>query len=182
MIGLEADTIPPNIHFKTVKEGMEGIISGRLKVVLENTPIAEDKVVGINNFGFGGNNCHMVIKQIAGKKCKQIVPKDDIPRLVCVSGRTREAVQSILDDINNRPLDVEYVALLHSLFSKNSPTHPYKGYTIMSHSGPLKSAIVQSDPGHRSLLRVNFSGFESFYKILGKNFQIYPVFSKTIEK
>lgn len=183
-MGLEEGVLAPNINFKTLKDGMDGIKSGRFHLVLENTPIEEqDKaLVAINNFGFGGNNCHVVIKQMAEKKSKHVVPEDDLPRLICISGRTQEAVQSIIDDINNRALDVEYVALLHNLFSKRTSTHNYRGYTILSKSGPLKSAIVKSDPGHRSMLRVDFTGYEHTYRTLGRNFYSYPVFAHAIDK
>lgn len=182
MIGLETDTLPPNIHFQTPRDALDGIKYGRLKVVTENTPIEDQANVlaAINNFGFGGSNCHVIIRQMAQKKSFPI--KDDLPRLICVSGRTRKVVQSIIDDINNTVLDFEYVALLHNLFSKNTPTDPYKGYTIVSKSGPLKSSVLKVDPGRSSLLRIDFSGIFTSYKILGKILLNYPIFSETVER
>lgn len=41
--------------------------------------------------------------------------KDDLPRLICASGRTDSAVACILDDVESRPIDVEFVGLLHTL-------------------------------------------------------------------
>lgn len=32
--------------------------------------------------------------------------------------------------MNNRQLDVEYIALLHRLHAENMECHPYRGYTI----------------------------------------------------
>lgn len=33
--------------------------------------------------------------------------------------------------MNNRQLDVEYIALLHRLHAENIDYHPYRGYTIV---------------------------------------------------
>lgn len=57
-----------------------------------------------------------MIKKNPKEKVNKGVPQDDLPRLVCVSGRHEEAVQTILDDLVSRPLDAEYVRLLQDAF------------------------------------------------------------------
>lgn len=55
-------------------------------------PLPGDKV-SINSFGVGGTNVHIILK--ANSKVLQTIPlpKLEIPRLVLLSGRTKEALR-----------------------------------------------------------------------------------------
>lgn len=56
----------------------------------------EGGMVGVNSFGFGGANCHVLLEWNSKSKINGGLPEDDIPRLVNVSGRTNEAVVNML--------------------------------------------------------------------------------------
>src|SRR5699024_7044910 len=81
LIAMETGLIPPNIHLKKIKRGMLGFEEGRLIPVTEITKLKNEGFIGINNFGFGGNNCHLLLKNF--NKLKNKI-EDDLPRLVCV--------------------------------------------------------------------------------------------------
>lgn len=72
--------------------------------------------IGVNSFGFGGGNCHILLRKHMKEKVNRGLPADDIPRLVCISGRTDNAVSCILDELKNEDLDVEHIRLLHDIF------------------------------------------------------------------
>lgn len=74
------------------------------------------KLVGINNFGFGGANCHVLIKGNQNQKINNGTPFDDLPRLVCCSGRTREAVGDFCKFVVEKGLDAELIGLIHNIF------------------------------------------------------------------
>ncbi|KAJ8982148.1 hypothetical protein NQ317_011294 [Molorchus minor] len=117
IIGMETGYIPPNIHYETPHETIKGLVEGRLKVVTEKMPFEDDRgLVGVNSFGFGGGNCHVLLQVKAKKKVNKGQPKDNLPRLVCISGRTEEAVHSLCDEISQNVLDVEHIRLLHDVF------------------------------------------------------------------
>lgn len=97
---METGVIPPNLHYKRPREGVKALEEGRLKVVSEPTSW-EGGYVGINSFGFGGANCHVVLKSNAKEKINNGLPSDDLPRLVAVSGRTEEAIKTFIDDVSN---------------------------------------------------------------------------------
>lgn len=59
------------------------------------------------------------------------MPSDDLPRLVCVSGRTESAVARILDDLESRTVDAEAVRLLHSIHNEDIAGHVVRGYTLL---------------------------------------------------
>jgi len=55
--------------------------------------------IGINSFGFGGANAHMLLKwnlkqKVNGKS------NDNLPRLVTLSGRTEESVKLFINDVS----------------------------------------------------------------------------------
>lgn len=74
-------------------------------------------------------------------------PKDDLPRLICISGRVEKAVTRILDDAESRPVDAEYVRLLQGVFGDDISGHVYRGYTILSESRIANVKIFQYSAG-----------------------------------
>lgn len=96
---MESGTITPTIHFKHPRKNLAAIIEGRIKIVTEPTKW-EGGYIGINSFGFGGANCHILLKSNLKEKINNGAPNDDLPRLVIISGRTKEAVKIILDDVS----------------------------------------------------------------------------------
>ncbi|XP_066144652.1 fatty acid synthase-like [Euwallacea fornicatus] len=141
IIATETGLIPPNSNFIEPNPDCKALLDGRLKVITEPTPLKNehDVLIGINNFGFGGGNCHVVLKSHIKTKLK--TPKHDIPRLICVSGRTMNAVDFLLDDIINNDLDVEYIRLLHNIFRYNISEHSYKGYLLATNSGEVARSV-----------------------------------------
>lgn len=115
VITMETGLIPPNLHFKKPREGVEAFKKQRVKVVAETTPFpGKTGLIAVSSFGFGGANGHALLKWNETAKINGGAPEDDVPRLVCVSGRTKESVEAIFEKI--QPLDVEFVGLLHQLF------------------------------------------------------------------
>ena len=58
----------------------------------------------------------MLLKHNTKQKMDHGIPKDNIPRLVCVSGRSREAVKVLLDDVIENNVDPEHIRLLQECF------------------------------------------------------------------
>lgn len=56
-------------------------------------------LVGVNSFGFGGANVHAILR--SHSKPKPSPAKDIVPRVVAISGRTRDAVNKVLEKVNN---------------------------------------------------------------------------------
>jgi len=96
---MESGIIPPNLHFNRPREGLKALEDGRIKVVTELTPW-KGSYAGISSFGFGGANCHIVLKSHSKNKINNGAPSDDLPRLVTVSGRTEDSVKVFLDDVS----------------------------------------------------------------------------------
>lgn len=93
---METGLIPPNLHFKSPIKGIKCFEEGKVQVVTDPTPW-EGGYVGINSFGFGGANAHVLLKSYTKQKVNNGAPSDDLPRLVVASGRTEEAMNTLLN-------------------------------------------------------------------------------------
>lgn len=98
-MAMENGVIPPQINYAQPREELSTILDQRIKVLTEATPW-KGRYAGVNSFGFGGANCHLLLKSHSKEKVNNGAPRDDLPRLVLVSGRSDEAVDHILKDVS----------------------------------------------------------------------------------
>ncbi|XP_047538488.1 fatty acid synthase-like [Vanessa atalanta] len=176
--------IPPNINYKVPKEGVPALKDGRLKVVTEKQPWGRG-MTGVNSFGFGGANAHILLKNVARSKVNNGIPSDELPRLVCVSGRTESAVAKILDDLEAKTVDVELVRLLHAIHDDDIKGHATRGYTLLG-STPTKTVAlarnIQHFYGARRPVCFVYSGMGSNWTEIASQLMRVPVFAATIDK
>ncbi|KAF9823812.1 hypothetical protein SFRURICE_006663, partial [Spodoptera frugiperda] len=162
--------IPPNIHFKTPREGVAALAEKRLSVVTDKTPWGRG-MSGVNNG----------------------IPSDNLPRLACVSGRTVSAVARILDDLESRTVDVDEIRLLHAIHDDDIAGHDFKGYILLDQlkhsllgSTPTKSVQlarqIQYFSGVRRPVWFVYSGMGSQWAGMAKELMRIPVFAAAIEK
>jgi len=95
---METGLIPPNINFTKIRKGVKALEDGSIRVVTNPTPWTSG-FMGINSFGFGGANCHVLLRCNSKEKINNGAPNDNLPRLVVLSGRTKQAVESFLTDV-----------------------------------------------------------------------------------
>ncbi|KAF9794028.1 hypothetical protein SFRURICE_010511, partial [Spodoptera frugiperda] len=176
--------IPPNIHFKTPREGVAALAEKRMAVVTEKTPWGRG-MSGVNSFGFGGANTHALLKDVARAKVNNGIPSDNLPRLACVSGRTESAVARILDDLGSRTVDVDQIRLLHAIHDDDIAGHDFRGYILLG-STPTKSVQlareIQYFSGVRRPVWFVYSGMGSQWAGMAKELMRIPVFAAAIEK
>ncbi|KRT82112.1 hypothetical protein AMK59_4681, partial [Oryctes borbonicus] len=108
------------------------------------------------------------------------LPEDDIPRLICVSARTDEGVNSILSDFKSRICDAEHAYLIHQAFRKPFPNHIRRGYGIYDKNGDVTGLPTQVDIRNQKLCLV-FGHFDKEWLKLGPALMKIPIFAKTIK-
>lgn len=86
----------------------------RMEVIFPNSPHLICS--GVNSFGFGGANAHVLLHWNEKAKIKAGCPNDNLPRLICVSSRSKEGINAILDDYQTRNCDCEFAYLIHQAF------------------------------------------------------------------
>ncbi|KAL2737028.1 fatty acid synthase-like, partial [Vespula squamosa] len=182
IISMESGLIPPNINLNQLRKDVKAFSEGRIKVVTETTPL-DGEYIGVNSFGFGGANAHILLKSNPKTKVNKGLPNDDLPRLVIVSGRTEEAVATILNDIDNRPIDVEFIRLLHDIHLKGTSGHLYRGYTITGFkTSDEKTREIENYSDTKKPILFVFSGIGSQWPGMGQALMRFTVFAKAIEK
>ncbi|CAH1155577.1 unnamed protein product [Phaedon cochleariae] len=152
VIAMESGMIPQNLHFQIANPDIPALNDGRLKVVTENVPW-NGGLIAVNSLGFGGTNVHVVLR--SNPKVKQTSHMLQIPRLVGVSGRTEQAVEYFLLNIERNKQDEEFLVLLDEIHRKNVNGHDFRGYTVLNDQpipeiiriSPEKRAIVFVYPG-----------------------------------
>ncbi|VEN42151.1 unnamed protein product, partial [Callosobruchus maculatus] len=178
---METGLIPPNLHYFKPRSDIKALCEGRVTVVTNKTPFDEKfGLIGINSFGFGGGNCHILLSTHKKKKINNGLPVDNLPRLVCVSGRTSEAVLTLLDELRDNGLDAEHVALFHKLFRKNVRNHIYRGYTIVSKSGEIYRYHHRFH-AKKAPLFVAFGELNDWIAVGGKLMEI-PIFADSLQR
>ena len=104
---METGLIPPNINFTKLRKGVKAFDEGSIRVVTDATPWTSG-FMSISSFGFGGANCHVLLRCNTKEKINKGAPNDNLPRLVVLSGRTAQAVESFLNEV------CEYFAITRS--------------------------------------------------------------------
>lgn len=87
------------MHFSEPNKYIDGLKDGRIKVVTEQIPFVPGSYVGINSFGFGGSNTHVLLKAPEVESGLEPMEKFTFPKLILYSGRTRETVETLFSHV-----------------------------------------------------------------------------------
>lgn len=183
ILTFENDMIPPNINFEKIRDSIPALVEKRMIVVNEKRPFTGEHIA-INSFGFGGANAHALFGKNLKDKINNGLPDDDIPRLINWSGRTEEAVETILDALESQPLDAEYIALLHSVQSEPTPGYLHRGYSVLA-KNDLENAVclARASKHHDDSKPIVwiFTGMGSQWTGMGKSLMVFPRFRQSIQ-
>jgi len=135
-------------------------------------------LVGINSFGFGGSNVHVILQSPDTPEPELVKPS--LPIVVPASGRTEEGVKKMLqfarDNIESKGL----LSLLTEISSRPLNTFTHRGYTIIGSENEIEEVVkVQSNT--RPIWYV-FSGMGTQWSGMGKKFMQIPTFRESISK
>ncbi|XP_063312266.1 fatty acid synthase [Pelobates fuscus] len=174
ILSLEHGVWAPNIHYKNPNPDIPALQDGRIKVVSEPTPV-KGGIVGINSFGFGGSNVHVILKHNEKKSSDQVTLA--LPRLVQICGRTQESVESLLQQSRDLATD-NFIHLLNDISGVSPPAMPYRGYTIVGTDSDIKE-VQQAQSSGRPLWYI-CSGMGTQWKGMGHSLMNLPAFRESI--
>lgn len=181
----QTNLIPPNLHYTSPRQAIEPIKNGRMKVVAPDAVPLTSPYVACNSYGFGGANAHVLLKGFTQIK-KLNYELDNLPRLILWSGRTEESCSVIFDEIIQRPLDVEFIGLLHNIQSVPTPGYVYRGFGLFTlnenNSECLSKEIQHYNGGGKHPVVWVFSGMGSQWAGMGKSLLEIPIFQKAINE
>ncbi|KAL9890869.1 fatty acid synthase-like isoform 1-T1 [Glossina fuscipes fuscipes] len=181
----ETGKIAPNINLKELKSEISALDEGRL-IVVKDVMNLEKPYIGVSSFGFGGANAHALLKAFDKTKLNHGVPDDDIPRLITWAGRTEESINVILDSIEDKPLDAEFIGLLHNIQGEDVTGLVFRGYGVFAKNGNTSAKSLVRDVHHYSGIKRPivwvFSGMGSQWTEMGSSLMVIPQFRKSIER
>ncbi|XP_069511428.1 fatty acid synthase [Ambystoma mexicanum] len=163
ILSLEHGLWAPNIHYNTPNPDIPALLDGRVQVVTQPTPI-KGGIVGINSFGFGGSNVHVILRP--NEKSSQ--PSDEtlgLPRLVQVCGRTQEAVDTLLEQSRRQAKNSTFVNMINDISGSPVAAMPYRGFSLVNGESDVKE-IQQCQAGGRPLWYI-CSGMGTQWKGMG---------------
>ncbi|KAJ8915050.1 hypothetical protein NQ315_016025, partial [Exocentrus adspersus] len=175
IIAMETGVIPANLHVDPIDTTLPGIKEGKIKVVDKNLPF-DGGMVAVNSFGFGGANAHVVLKP--NPKPKRESNERPKHRLVQVSGRTEEAVNHLLDEIEKNCDDEEFLALVDEIHKMNIDGHYFRGYVVLGQS-PKREISKYSK---RRPIWFIYTGMGCQWLNMGRDLMGNDVFRNTIKR
>ncbi|KAF5278958.1 hypothetical protein FQA39_LY05636 [Lamprigera yunnana] len=176
VIAMENGVIPQNLHFESPNTDIPALSDGRLKVVSKNEPW-NGGLVGVNSFGFGGANAHILLR--SNPKPKTSWMSEEIPRLAVVSGRTQQSVNILLEKVQKHGADEEFMALLNDIHSQNIAGHTYRGYAVLGKT-PIKE-VTDVSADKRPVWFI-FSGMGSQWPGMAKQLMQVEAFRNSIKR
>ncbi|XP_039082547.1 fatty acid synthase [Hyaena hyaena] len=133
LLCLEHGLWAPNLHFHSPNPEIPALLDGRLQVVRQPLPIRGGNV-GINSFGFGGSNVHVVLQPNL-RPPPAPAPHAALPRLMLASGRTPEAVQCLLEQGQRHSQDLGLLSMLNDIAASPPTAMSCRGYTVLGGKG-----------------------------------------------
>ncbi|OCT62677.1 fatty acid synthase [Xenopus laevis] len=175
ILSLEHGVWAPNLHYKTPNPDIPALQEGLVQVVTEPTPV-KGGIVGINSFGFGGSNVHIILKP--NEKKPSGVASVEVPRLVLACGRTEKAVETIIQQSREPTADNTFVNLLNDISGIPPSSMPHRGYTLVKTDSDIKE-IQQAQVSGRPLWYI-CSGMGTQWKGMGHSLMKLDIFHQSI--
>uniref|UniRef100_H3AY86 Fatty acid synthase n=1 Tax=Latimeria chalumnae TaxID=7897 RepID=H3AY86_LATCH len=175
ILSLENGTWAPNIHYHTPNPDIPALQDGRIQVVSESLPVTGG-IVGINSFGFGGSNVHIILRPNETKARPS--EGDCLPRLVQICGRTPEAVETLIELSKENAKDTNFLSMLNEISGVPVSSMPYRGYTVVGNESEVKE--VQQIQGSGRPLWYICSGMGTQWTGMGHSLMKLDLFRDSI--
>lgn len=142
VLSLERGVWAPNLHFNQPNPDIPALTDGRVEVVDRPIPV-RGGIVGVNSFGFGGSNVHVILRP-AGKLANSTIPRT-VPRMLPVCGRTEAAVNAVIQKGKEHSSDESFLSLLSRVSEIPPANMPYRGYVLLGSQNDVKEVqMVQA--------------------------------------
>ncbi|CAL8303726.1 unnamed protein product [Lota lota] len=179
VLSLERGVWAPNLHFSSPNTDIPALSDGRLRVVDRPIPVRRG-IVGVNSFGFGGSNVHVILRPTAkpAEDAGAGGERASVPRLLQVCGRTEEAASSLLAAGKQQAKDDSFLSLLNEVSGLPTASMPFRGYTLIGSEGDV-TEVQQASATPRPLWYI-CSGMGTQWAGMGQHMMRLPEFRESI--
>lgn len=178
---MEKGVIPGNLHFENPNPNIPALLDGSLEVVTKPTPFPGGHI-GLNSFGFGGANVHIILKSNEADHIGAAIrEKPHIPRLVLTCGRSEESVEAVLERLSTSNLPDAAYALLNEVGRAPTQMMTRRGFAIVPIEGEATTFQAPAEPEKRPVYFV-YAGMGSQWNTMGRQMMEFDVFAKSIRR
>lgn len=176
VLSLERGVWAPNLHYSDPNPDIPALKDGRVQVVDQPIPV-QGGIVGINSFGFGGSNVHVILRP---NDCRTVERTEGtverVARVLPVSGRTEGAVKTLLQKAQEHSENDSFLSLLADI--SFVPGMSFRGYTVLGSEQHISE--VQSVPATPRPLWFICSGMGTQWAGMGRSLMQLPDFKASI--
>ncbi|XP_078483822.1 fatty acid synthase-like [Ciona intestinalis] len=175
-VAMQMGVMPSNLHFKQPNPEIKGLLENRLKIVTENTKLPKTITVGLNSFGFGGTNVHVILRSSEQDKPTNKIKQ---PTIALLTGRTENGIKEKLEYFSNCP--ISRFSMINKLAEVATSKHPYRGYIIKK--GENDTEPIANFERAKSPRDIWFicTGMGSQWNGMGRHLLQIPVFAQSID-
>ncbi|XP_066560722.1 fatty acid synthase [Amia ocellicauda] len=177
VLSLEHGMWAPNIHYNNPNPDIPALTDGRVRVVSEPLP-TKGGIVGINSFGFGGSNVHVILQPPTSPPIPPSPQSSAVPRLVQACGRTEEAVSTLLQTAKDNGSNPAFLSMVNEVSGVPTASMPYRGYALIGSQADIVE-IQQAQATPRPLWYV-CSGMGTQWAGMGRSLMQLPEFRESI--
>lgn len=175
VLSLEHGVWAPNLHFNNPNADIPALADGRVQVVARPLPV-RGGIVGINSFGFGGSNVHVILRPAEKKPRKEA--ERAVPRMLQACGRTEAAVSMLLQKGKEQANDDNFLSLLNEVSGSPAAAMPHRGYTLIGSQSDV-TELEQAQATPRPLWYI-CSGMGTQWAGMGRSLMQLPDFRESI--
>lgn len=171
--------VPGNLHFENPNPDIDFAGWG-LEIPTAPSRLPDTELLmGVNSFGFGGTNAHVVLSPPPSKQAKQL-SFPAAPQLLCLSARSEGALKELLERYQ-RLNDDELRGISYSALTRRTH-HPFRTAVVAQSLSDLREA--PSQPPARQAPRIAFvySGQGSQWQAMGRSLLADPNFSALVDE
>lgn len=193
LLTFENEMIPANMHMKKLNHRIEGLMTGILKPITENTPFFS-KYIALNCFGFGGVNVHAVLQK--HEKDQSKFGEETLPRLVPFCGRNQKTLENLYRSFVENPSRItpDLLSLLNDIskttpfMNKSNIGMRYRGYFLMQQdsNGVMKPftdlKVNKVKFTAKKPICFVFTGMGCQWTAMGKDLTQFEVMKNSLEK
>jgi fatty acid synthase, animal type len=176
LLSIRHGGIPANLHFDEPNPNIPALLDGTVRVVDENLPW-DGGIVGINSFGFGGANAHVILSGSPSPDREPSAPMESATFLP-VSGRSEQAVRDLIERLRERTLSPEVLSFFRTI-AEIDGFRVRGGFTV-TEAGP-REPIVGTAPAEPPPVYFVFPGMGSQWPHMARDLMADPGFRSSIE-
>ncbi|KAF6204600.1 hypothetical protein GE061_018760 [Apolygus lucorum] len=188
LLAMDRGIIPPNLNYSSPNPDVPDLVSGKLKVVVEPTPLPGD-IVGVCELSMTGICGHIILKSCEKVKPPKDTQDDDkqetqkrLPFLVMMSGRDEDVLAANMKKIESCGVDEEFVILINSLYKNGIKPHVHRGYTVINGTANSYNKVEPAPSGEERPIWFMYSGMGSQWPMMAKALMDLPIFAQAIHK